>query len=301
MTRRLVPALSDLSVTEFLTLSRVGFLPHGLVVGSSVYEANTTNMPGAQGGQSLWSMLFGGVSAQTRVTTGEVVALSEAVRAARAFAINRMRAQAAQLGGEGVVGVRLHVEHHLWRGGHQVAKFVAMGTAVAFDHEHGPNELRGAPSLRLADGSPFTSDLSGQDFVMLLHAGYRPVTVASGTCVYQLDPSELLRYRGYQTEVGAYTGAFFDARETAMGRLQADLFSQWPPGHPDAPVGIVGMTVTEEAHRPQTLQGRVSATGTVAPVVEFSAVGTAIAPLAANDPRRSATRPKPHIVVPLDR
>ena len=36
---RPVPALSDLSVTEFLTLSRLGFLPHGLVVGASVYEA----------------------------------------------------------------------------------------------------------------------------------------------------------------------------------------------------------------------------------------------------------------------
>ena len=33
------PALSDLSVTEFLTLSRVGFLPRGLVIGSCVFEA----------------------------------------------------------------------------------------------------------------------------------------------------------------------------------------------------------------------------------------------------------------------
>ena len=38
---RPVPALSDLSVTEFLTLSRMGFLPHGLVIGASVFEADT--------------------------------------------------------------------------------------------------------------------------------------------------------------------------------------------------------------------------------------------------------------------
>ena len=298
MNTRPTPALSDLSVTEFLTLSRMGFLPHGLVVGSSVYEADTTS----QNSQSLWNILFGNATlAPPPVVTGEVAALSEAVRAARAFAIQRMCAQAAQLGGEGVVGVRLHVEHHLWRGGHQVAKFVAMGTAVAFDHEHGPAELRGAPSLRLASGAPFSSDLSGPDFVTLLRAGYRPITVASGTCVYQLDPREVQRYRGYNAEIGAYTGAFFDARETAMARLQQDLFSAWPPGHPDAPTGIVGMTVTEEAHRPQTLEGRVSANGVLAPIVEFSAVGTAIAPLAPGDPRRSAQRAKPRIVVPLDR
>ena len=33
---RPVPALSDLSVTEFLTLSRIGFLPHGMVIGCAV-------------------------------------------------------------------------------------------------------------------------------------------------------------------------------------------------------------------------------------------------------------------------
>jgi uncharacterized protein YbjQ (UPF0145 family) len=290
MTPRPVPALSDLSVTEFLTLSRMGFLPHGLVIGSSVYEANTSQN---QQGVSLWNLLFGSGAQLPTIVTGEVVALSEAVRGARTLGIARTRAQAADLAAEGVVGVRLHVEHHVWRGGHQVAKFVAMGTAVAFDHDHGPTELRGAPSLRLANGAPFMSDLSGQDFVALLRAGYRPVTVASGTCVYQLDPQEVGRYRGYNGEIGAYTQAFFDARETAMARLQQDLFSEWPPGHPDAPIGIVGMTVSEVAHGDQRFQGP--------PVVEFTAVGTAVAPLSPQDPRRANTRPKPRIVVPLDR
>jgi len=296
---RPVPALSDLSVTEFLTISRMGFLPHGLVIGSSVYEADTSRQnPGA----SLWDVLFaGGAAATGPVQTKEVLPLSAAVRDARHLAVERMRRQAAELHAEGVVGVRLEVEHHLWRGGHQVVKFVAMGTAVAFDHEHGPVEFRGAPSLSLADRGPFMSDLSGQDFVALLRAGYRPITVASGSCVYQLDPQEALRYRGHNAEIGTYTGAFFDARETAMERLQHDLFTRWPPGHPDAPTGIVGMTVTEAAHRPQTIEGRVSAYGPQVPVVEFTAVGTAIAPLLPHDPRRSAERPKPRIVVPLDR
>ncbi|CAN5620320.1 heavy metal-binding domain-containing protein [soil metagenome] len=295
---RPVPALSDLSVTEFVTLSRMGFLPHGLVIGSSVYEANTST----QNQVNLWDALFSGnIAAATQVQTSEVFMLSDAVRDARRLAVGRMRQQAAELDAEGVVGVRLEVEHHLWRGGHQVVKFVAMGTAVAFDHEHGPIEFREAPSLRLADRGPFMSDLNGQDFVALLRAGYRPITVASGSCVYQLDPNEALRYRGHNAEIGSYTGAFFEARETAMERLQHDLFAHWPPGHPDAPTGIVGMTVTETAHRPQTIQGRMSAWGPSVPVVEFTAVGTAIAPLHPQDPRRSKERPKPRIVVPLDR
>jgi uncharacterized protein YbjQ (UPF0145 family) len=270
-----LPALSDLSVTEFLTLSRIGFLPLGIVIGSSVYDAGFQN--------------------RFATGTAEVVQLSEAMRAARALAISRMLMQSAAFGAEGIVGVRLTVEHHQWRGGNQVAKFIAMGTAVSFDHAHGPVEFRSAPSLRLTNGSPFASDLSGKDFVGLLRAGYRPITVATGTCVYQLDPRETARYVGHNAEIGAFTRAFFDARETAMGRLQHDLFSQWPPGHPDVPTGIVGMTVRESAYgqRGFFFQGP--------PLVEFTAIGTAIAPLRAGDPRRAAERPKPTVVVALDR
>ena len=46
-----------------------------------------------------------------------------------------------------------------------------------------------------------------------------------------------------------------------MARLQYDLFSWWPVGHPDAPTGIVGMTVSEEAHRPQMLRSGFGALG----------------------------------------
>lgn len=296
---RPVPALSDLSVTEFLSLSKMGFLPHGLVIASSVVEANTQS---SQQGLGLFDLLLGRTP-QVLVQAGEVTSISEAVRGARILATQRMLRQAAELGAEGVVGVRLTVEHHLWGNTHQVAKFVAMGTAVSFDHEHGPVELRGAPSLRLTDGAPFTSALSGHDFVALLRAGYRPVTVASGTCVYQLDPREVARYQGYNVEIGPYTQAFFDARETAMSRLQADLFAHWPPGHPDAPIGIVGMSVSESAHR-QQLRGQTFSFGftpMAPPVVEFTAVGTAIAALRPDDPRRSKDPPRPRVVVPLDR
>ncbi len=294
MSLRPVPALSDLSVTEFLTLSRAGFLPYGLVIGSSVYNAGALQTE-AKGFFDAIAAAFSG--AAPTYTTGEAVQLSHAMRAARALAIDDLRAQAEQLGAEGVVGVRLKVEHHQWRGGNQVAKFFALGTAVGFDPDHAPAEFRGAPSLRQASGRPFTSDLSGQDFVALLRAGYRPVTVTTGTCVYQLDVREAAAFSGYNAEMTSYTQAFLDARELAMERLQHDLFQEWPPGHPDCPIGIVGMTVEENAYG-----GRgMSRTYQGPPLVEFSAIGTAIAPLAPNDPRRARQHPRPITVVPLDR
>ena len=64
------------------------------------------------------------------------------------------------------------------------------------------------------------------------------------------------------------------------------------------------MTVSEEAHRPQMIGGRQQVGQSrhdARPIVEFTAVGTAIAPLAPGDPRRAAQTVKPLVVVPLDR
>jgi uncharacterized protein YbjQ (UPF0145 family) len=265
------PALSELSVTEFITLSRAGFFPHGLVIGSCIYEA---------GNQYDWN-----------VATGEVTALSHALRSARGLAIERMRMQAAALRAEGVVEVRIQVEHDVWRGSRQVAKFVAMGTAVGFDASYAPPAHRNAPSLRLANGTPFTSDLTAPDFVKLLRGGYRPVAVAMGACVYGLDPRHLRDYRTRDAEVSEYTQAFFDARETAMDRLQQDLFQHHPEGSPDAPAGIVGVSVSESVY----------GGGQSAPIVEFTAIGTAVAELAPGDPRRGPAHSRPTVVVPLNR
>jgi uncharacterized protein YbjQ (UPF0145 family) len=213
------------------------------------------------------------------------------MRTARLKAISRLRAQARELQADGVVDLRFEIEHHLWRGARNVVKALAFGTAIVFDKAHAPERLRAAPSLRLSNGHPFDSDLSASDFVTLLASGHRPVAVAMGNCVYGLDPRELRQYRGKDTEIQSYTQAFFDARETAMARLPEDLFRETPPGHPDAPVGIVGMTVSESVYGGQS--------GSGPPIVEFTALGTAIAPLAPNDPRRGPL-PKPHVVVPLD-
>jgi uncharacterized protein YbjQ (UPF0145 family) len=266
-------ALSELSVTEFITLARVGFHPAGLVIGSSVYAA---------GSPFDWV-----------VATGEVQSLSHAMREARHLAVADLREQARRLNADGVVQVRLELSHHVWAGGRQVVECMVVGTAVVFDRDHAPEAIKDAPPLRLSNGLPFDSDLSAADFATLLAAGYRPVTVAMGNCVYGLDPRTARDFRGQDTEILAYTQAFFDARELAMERLQQDLFAAFPAGSPDAPQGIVGMTVSESTYGEQGPSGP--------PIVEFTAIGTAIAPLAGNDPRRATLMPKPVVVVPLDR
>jgi uncharacterized protein YbjQ (UPF0145 family) len=270
-------ALSDLSVTEFLTLSRMGFLPHGVVVGDAIVDAGINRLYG-----------------QTR----ELDQMSHAMRLARHLAVSRMRDQAQAHRAEGVVGVRMTLEHHKWRGGHHVVKILALGTAVAFDPEHAPPAIAGSPLLTLASGRPFTSALSGQDFVTLLRAGYRPVSVAMGTCVYELNALAVRRLAstGQNEEVVEYTRALAQARELAMGRMTQDLFADFGLAgphqaslNPDAPVGVVGMKVAEMAHA-----GAKN-------VIEYTAVGTAVAHLRPGDPRKASVPPAPQIVVSLDR
>jgi uncharacterized protein YbjQ (UPF0145 family) len=270
-------ALSDLSVTEFLTLSRMGFLPHGVVVGDAIVDAGINRLYG-----------------QTR----ELDQMSHAMRVARQLAVTRMREQAQAHRAEGVVGVRMQVEHHKWRGGHHVVKILALGTAVAFDPAHAPPELGASPLLTLADGRPFTSALSGQDFVTLLRAGYRPVSVAMGCCVFELNALAVRRMAGtgQNEEVVEYTRALSDAREAAMSRMTRDLFADFgvhgarhAEKHPDAPAGVVGMKVSETTHA-----GAKN-------VIEYTAVGTAVAHLRQGDPRKADVPPAPQIVVSLDR
>jgi uncharacterized protein YbjQ (UPF0145 family) len=63
-----------------------------------------------------------------------------------------------------------------------------------------------------------------------------------------------------------YTQAFFDARETALDRLQQDLFREHPPGSADSPAGIVGVAVSESVY----------GGGRSAPIIEFADLGTAM-------------------------
>ncbi|HEV7213892.1 MAG TPA: heavy metal-binding domain-containing protein, partial [Chloroflexota bacterium] len=173
---------SDLSTSEFLLVKEAGFDPVGLVVGSSIYHV------GYQ--QSMWNQ------------NQEMTVLTQAMYHARELAMSRMEEEAAALGGDGIVGVRLEVNHKEW--GNHVAEFVAIGTAVV--HRNDPRRFHNKA------GKPFTSDLSGQDFYVLLRSGYRPLGMVMGNCVYHVAHQAIgsfMRNFTQNQELVQYTQALY--------------------------------------------------------------------------------------------
>ena len=221
---------SDLSTSEFLLVKEAGFDPIGLVVGSSIYHV------GYQ--QAAW------------FKNQEMTVLTQAMYHARELAMTRMEEEAHALGADGIVGVRLDVNHKEW--GSHVAEFVAMGTAVV--HRNDPHRFKNK------HGRPFTSDLTGQDFYVLLRSGYRPLGMVMGNCVYHIALqtfSNFIRNFTQNTELTQYTQALYDSRELAMERMQQEAEQLGARG-------IVGANVHERTH----------AWGPH--VIEFFAVGTAV-------------------------
>lgn len=241
---------SDLSVNEFLLVRQAGFRPVGLVLGSSVYHVGIQTR---KWGQNM-----------------ELSKLSEAMYHARELAMTRMEAEADALGADGVVGVRLEIEFKEY--GNDLAEFVAIGTAVVAEKrpENG--------AWRNNKGLPFTSDLSGQDFWTLIQSGYLPQGLVMGTCVYHIAHRGMmasLNTIGANVEIPQFTEALYDARELAMGRMQAEAEAL-------SAEGIVGVQLLSLPHR---WGGHTT---------EFFAIGTAVRPL-----RPDHVIATPSLVLPL--
>ncbi|MEU5882177.1 heavy metal-binding domain-containing protein [Spirillospora sp. NPDC047279] len=241
---------SDLSVNEFLLVREAGFRPLGLVLGSSIYHV------GIQVGR--WGKNM------------ELDQLSSALYHARDLAMTRMEAEADELGADGIVGVRLRVEFREF--GSDMAEFIAIGTAVKAEDQ--------SITWRNNKDQPFTSDLSGQDFWTLIQAGYAPLGMVMGTCVYHVAHrriTSVLRNAGQNVEIPEFTQALYDARELAMARMQAE-------GRQLEAEGIVGVELRRLHHSwgDHTM--------------EFFAIGTAVRPL-----RDDHTIAKPQLVLGLDR
>jgi uncharacterized protein YbjQ (UPF0145 family) len=240
---------SDLSVNEFLLVKEAGFDPRGLVFGSSIYHI--------------------GLQSRSWARSQELEKLSQAMYTARELAMSRMEAEADVLGADGVVGVRLDINFYDW--GRHSAEFIAIGTAVsASDHSTG---------WRNNAGVPFTSDLSGQDFWTLVQAGYAPLGLVMGTCVYHVGHRgaiQALGQTGRNTELANFTQALYEARELAMTRMQDEAEKLEAEG-------IVGVQLVEKSH----FWG--------SHVIEFLAVGTAVKPL-----RPDHVIAQPQMVLSLD-
>ena len=147
--------------------------------------------------------------------------------------------------------------------GANTAEFIAIGTAVRH---------RDGVSFKNKKGKPFQSDLSGQDFWLLIKTGFRPVGFVMGNCVYYVPPALLQAPPNQSMELHAYTHALYDARELAVERLQDEAEEL------DA-TGIVGVTIAEEQHswraNPWNVGNAALQTGEV---IELFVIGTAVVP-----------------------
>ncbi len=204
----------------------------------------------------------------------ELDTLSQAMYHARELAMTRMEAEADVLGADGIVGVRLDIEFKEF--GSDLAEFIAVGTAVKADEAHArtPDGF----SWRNNRNQPFTSDLSGQDFWTLLQAGYAPLGMVMGSCVYHIAHQrfwQAIGNTGQNVEIPQFTEALYDARELAMSRMQAEAEALTAEG-------IVGVQLLSLPHR---WGGHTT---------EFFAIGTAVRPL-----REDHTIATPSLVLPL--
>jgi uncharacterized protein YbjQ (UPF0145 family) len=210
---------SDLSIDEAVLLDEAGYEPRRLVMGASLFHIG-------------W--------AGTGWVEGEVVDVSKALHDARNLAVSRLLRDAVEAGGEAVVGVRLTFGTH---GRH--AEFAAIGTAIA---------RRGAKPGRRRTANPVATDLSGQDFYLLQRAGYEPLGLVFGNCVYYVPPNWAAAMSRSNVELEAPTRALATARELAMERLQYEAVVLGARG-------VVGVTVQEHPH---------------GSAVEFLVLGTAV-------------------------
>ena len=244
---------SDLSVSEYVLLGEAGFEPLGFVVGSSIYHVG---LQIARWGRNQ-----------------ELQVLTQAMYNARESAMARMRAEADQLGADGIVGVQLRMQMYSW--GQACLEFVATGTAVRHLSRQGAH--------RAPDGRAFTSDLSAQDFYRLLAAGAVPVAFVLGTCVYHIAHRSVLQSlrQAYQNqEMMQFTQGVYEARELALARMQAEAAQAQSSG-------IVGVTVDVKNH----VWGEHA--------TEFLATGTAVRRLS-DEHKLPATSPTPTFTLGLD-
>jgi uncharacterized protein YbjQ (UPF0145 family) len=205
---------SALSADEFTAIRSVGFEPVGQVLGAAVYNigyAGGYGCPGAWAGYGGYVAPYQSVTAVS--SSGSIGAYGPMVQTlyqARHKAIERMSAECAELGGHGVVGVLLTIGSFPAGG----LEFKAIGTAV---------RAPGAVPLK----RPFTSDVSGQDFVKLIMAGWVPVGLALGISIGARHDDWLTvnqtRWGSGNSEVTGYTDLVNQSRHDARSQLDKDV------------------------------------------------------------------------------
>jgi uncharacterized protein YbjQ (UPF0145 family) len=197
---------SSLTSEEFAAIRSTGFEATGQVLGAAVYNIGYTGgygCPGAWGSYSLAWAPTAGTQVSSRGGYGSFGPMVDVLYKARRTAIRRMVEECVELGGHGVVGVRL-----------TIGSFPAIGTAI---------RAPGAPPLK----RPFTSDLSGQDFAKLVMKGWMPAGLVLGISIAARHDDwrtrGQTRWGAGNAEVNGFTELVNDARHDARQQLAADV------------------------------------------------------------------------------
>ena len=281
---------SALSSDEFAAIKAVGFSPVGQVLGAAVYNIGYTggyNCPGAWGAYGGFGT--GPVRAQTQVSGrggwGSFGPLVQAMYQARHAAIDRMVTECAELGGHGIVGVKLTIGPFPSGG----LEFKAIGTAIV------------APGAPLPRGrqKPFTSDLSGQDFAKLIMKGWVPAGLVLGISIGSRHDDWLTvgqtRWGAGNAEVIGYTELVNEARHDSRRQLESDVKKIGAEG-----VVIASMDMRVRERECPVQEGRrdhiVEATAIGTGITRFSRTsegrlaGTTLAIMSLDPQRRQAAR-----------
>jgi uncharacterized protein YbjQ (UPF0145 family) len=272
---------SALTSDEFTAIRAAGFQPVGQVLGAAVYNLGYTGgyvCPAATAGYTGLGMGYAGpyrtvTSVSSTGTYGSYAPLVQTMYEARRSAIGRMTAECAALGGHGVVGVRLTIGPFPAGG----LEFKAIGTAVT---------AAGAAAL----ATPFTSDLSGQDFAKLIFAGWVPVGLVLGISVGARHDDWMTvtqtRWGSGNVEVRGFTELMNDTRHDARHQLERDVARHGAEG-----VVLQEMETRVGEHECSMQEGRRDH------VVEATIIGTAIARFGRASQHRT---PAPLAIMSLD-
>jgi uncharacterized protein YbjQ (UPF0145 family) len=257
---------SALTVAEFAAIRGVGFEPVGQVFGAAVYSAGPTSGYSCPGG---WGSSATGLPSgpATQVSgqggSGSFGPLVETMDQARHTAVGRMITECAELGGHGVVGVRLS------RGSFPVGgpQFTVIGTAVR------------APGAAHRPRVPFTAEVSGQDFAKLIMAGWVPAGLVLGISIGSRHDDRTTarqaRWGSGNAEVAGWTELVNHSRHDARRQLESDVRRLGAEG---VVVATMEMRVRER-DCPATVGRRDH-------IVEATLIGTAITRFSRFGPRR---------------
>jgi uncharacterized protein YbjQ (UPF0145 family) len=173
-----------------------------------------------------------------------------------------MAAECAELGGHGVVGVRV-LRGTFPLGGPQ---FTVIGTAV-----RAPGAAHGPPV-------PFTAEVSGQDFAKLMMAGWVPTGLVLGISIGSRhddrNTARQARWGSGNAEVAGWTELVSQARQDARRQMERDVSRLGADG-----VVIATMQMRVRARDCPATAGRRDH------IVEATLIGTAIARFSRSRPR----------------